>query len=303
MEKGWLYKDRLNPIAELDGSGNLVARFVYASRGNIPDFVIKGGVTYRIISDHLGSPRLVIDAATGTVAQELDYDVFGKVITDTNPDFQPFAFAGGLYDADSKLIRFGARDYDAESGRWTKKDPIRFAGEGSNLYGYTMNDPVNFIDIIGLDSYLVSRPTDISSLASHNFIVTDADYVGDPNANVYSFGELENGNLGNVGPGSKPGGFSADTHEGDRNFWLKLKDRSDKCKEVTKIDAPDDTVRHFAQRLKENREYGSSGEGFGNNSNTAAQAVAERAAGKPVRTPGEGRWSPGSDYGNHLQFF
>ena len=33
--------------------------------------------------------------------------------------FQPFGFAGGLYDHQTGLIRFGARDYDSEAGRWT----------------------------------------------------------------------------------------------------------------------------------------------------------------------------------------
>ncbi len=76
----------------------------------------------------------------------MDYDEFGQVITDTNTGFQPFGFAGGLYDRDTKLVRFGARDYDAETGRWTAKDPIRFAGGDTNLYGYVVNDPVNGID-------------------------------------------------------------------------------------------------------------------------------------------------------------
>ncbi|MCC6175807.1 MAG: RHS repeat-associated core domain-containing protein, partial [Chloroflexi bacterium] len=40
----------------------------------------------------------------------------------------------------------GARDYDADSGRWTAKDPIGFAGGQANLYGYVLNDPVNLVD-------------------------------------------------------------------------------------------------------------------------------------------------------------
>jgi RHS repeat-associated protein len=145
-----LPQDQLTPIAEFDGIGNLVSRFVYASKGNVPDYLIKGGVTYRIISDHLGSPQLVVDVTSGAVMQRMDYDEFGQVITDTNPGFQPFGFAGGLYDRDTKLVRFGARDYDAETGRWATKDPILFAGGDTNLYGYVVNDPVNFIDPAGL---------------------------------------------------------------------------------------------------------------------------------------------------------
>jgi RHS repeat-associated protein len=106
----------------------------------------KGGVTYRIVSDHLGSPRLVINTTDGTVAQRLDYDEFGNVLVDTNPGFQPFGFAGGLYDQHTGFVRFGARDYDAQTGRWTAKDPVLFYGGDTNLYGYVVSDPLNLVD-------------------------------------------------------------------------------------------------------------------------------------------------------------
>jgi len=80
------------------------------------------------------------------VVQEMRYDAFGNVIFDSNPGFQPFGFAGGIYDSDTRLVRFGARDYDAEMGRWTAKDPIRFDGGDTNLYGYVVGDPVNGVD-------------------------------------------------------------------------------------------------------------------------------------------------------------
>jgi len=90
-----------------------------------------------------------VNLSDGSVVQRIDYDEFGSVIVDTNPAFQPFGFAGGVYDLHTKLTRFGARDYDAVTGRWTAKDPIRFSGGDTNLYGYVMNDPVNFIDPSG----------------------------------------------------------------------------------------------------------------------------------------------------------
>ena len=144
--QGFLYQDQLRPIAELDGNNNVVSRFVYADKANVPAYMVKDGVTYRIISDHLGSPRLIVNTQDGSIVQRMEYDEFGKVLTDTNPGFQPFGFAGGLYDRDTGLLRFGARDYDPETGRWTAKDPILFEGGDTNLYGYVVNDPVNWID-------------------------------------------------------------------------------------------------------------------------------------------------------------
>jgi RHS repeat-associated protein len=142
----YLYKNALNVVAQLDGSGNLVTRYVFGSKPNVPDYLVDtNGNKFRVLSDHLGSPRLVVNAATGVVAEEIDYDEFGNVTNDTSPGLTPFGFAGGMYDTATGLVRFGARDYDAETGRWTSKDPIRFKG-GMNLYGYVVNDPVNGLD-------------------------------------------------------------------------------------------------------------------------------------------------------------
>jgi RHS repeat-associated protein len=146
LVQGFLYKDQLEPVAELNGAGGVVAVFIYGSRPHVPDTMLKGGRTYRIVTDHLGSPRLVIDTGTGEIVQRMDYDEYGKVILDTNPRFQPFGFAGGLYDPQTGLVRFGARDYDPEVGRWTAKDPIGFSSGGTNAFVYSSDDPVNRLD-------------------------------------------------------------------------------------------------------------------------------------------------------------
>jgi RHS repeat-associated protein len=92
-----------------------------------------------------------VNTSTGQIAERIDYDEFGNVITDANPGFQPFVFTGELYDQDTKLLRFGARDYDPSTGRWTAKDPILYAGNDTNLFGYALDDPVNLTDSPGLD--------------------------------------------------------------------------------------------------------------------------------------------------------
>ena len=129
--------------AELDGSGAVGSRFLGG------DYLAKGATTYRLLRDHLGSVRLLVNSANGQPAQRIDYDEFGIPVADTNPGFQPLGFAGGIYDPDVGLLRFGARDYDPTVGRWTAKDPVRFSGGDTSLYGYVLGDPVNGRDITG----------------------------------------------------------------------------------------------------------------------------------------------------------
>ncbi len=156
LERQWLWRGKLQPVAELDGAGNLVARFVYGGGVNVPELIVTPTATYRLVKDHLGSVRFVTNVATGAVVQEIRYDAWGRVLVDTNPGLQPFGFAGGLYDGESGLVRFGARDYDADSGRWTAKDPIRFGG-GMNLYGYAQGQPTQFVDPSGKVIELLSN--------------------------------------------------------------------------------------------------------------------------------------------------
>ncbi|MCE7970046.1 MAG: hypothetical protein DYG94_15055, partial [Leptolyngbya sp. PLA3] len=95
-------------------------------------------------SDHLGSPRALVDVVTGAVAWRADFDAWGnRTLTAGTADFLPFGFAGGMFDPETGLTRFGARDYDPVVGRWTAKDPAGFRNTEINFYLYAAADPVN----------------------------------------------------------------------------------------------------------------------------------------------------------------
>ncbi len=137
----------------MDSANNVVARYVYGNKANVPEYIVKGDTTYKVISDHLGSVRMLVNTSNGNIAQQINYDAFGNVTYAQNEtEFFDFTFASGLYDNDTKLIRFGARDYNPTLGRWISKDPIGFGGGVSNLYEYCVNDPVNFVDPKGLQN-------------------------------------------------------------------------------------------------------------------------------------------------------
>ena len=146
--KRLVYEDTSKVAAELDPAG-VIKEYVYATNINSADYMKVGTTLYRVIKDHLGSPRFVVNARTGSIVQRMDYNEWGMVTLDTNPGFQSFGFAGGIYDQDTKLVKFGARDYDGSTGRWLSKDPILFNAGDTNLYGYVLQDPVNLIDPTG----------------------------------------------------------------------------------------------------------------------------------------------------------
>jgi RHS repeat-associated protein len=148
----YLWRGLTQLLAVYDGSDNLLMRFEYAD-GRMPIAMTKNGTTNYLTFDQIGSLRVVADAS-GNVVKRIDYDSFGNIIDDTNPAFDvPFGFAGGFHDQDTGLVRFGYRDYDPDTGRWTAKDPIFFDGGNTDLYGYCLSDPINLVDPLGLYTF------------------------------------------------------------------------------------------------------------------------------------------------------
>jgi RHS repeat-associated protein len=159
--QGFVYQSQTQIIAELDGTGKIIKQFIYGSKPNVPDYMITNGKKYRIVSDQVGTPKMIIDADAGTVVSRMHYDEFG-IRKDGKPCAKeitvPFGFAGGLADDDTGLVHFGARDYDPVVGRWLQRDPILFGGGDSNLFSYVAQDPVNLVDASGLATDLICRP-------------------------------------------------------------------------------------------------------------------------------------------------
>jgi hypothetical protein len=78
-----LYDDNLRVAAELTSSNTIRSTFVYGTKPNVPDYMVQGTTVYRIISDWAGSVRLVVNVSSGIIAQQIDYDEFGNVISST----------------------------------------------------------------------------------------------------------------------------------------------------------------------------------------------------------------------------
>lgn len=84
-------------------------------------------------------------------SQEFAESPFGEVVAQSGSmaAINPFKFSTKYQDDESGLLYYGYRYYDPVTGRWPSRDPIGEDG-GENLYNYTINNPINQIDVLGL---------------------------------------------------------------------------------------------------------------------------------------------------------
>jgi RHS repeat-associated protein len=138
-----------------DGMGNLAAEHGGTSATNGPEF---------LTADHLGSTRVLTNAAQGIVSRH-DFRPFGdeilagirQGITGYNQDGGVRQeFTGKERDAETGLDYFGARYMSSAQGRFTSPDRP-FADQhvantqSWNLYSYTRNNPLSFVDENGFE--------------------------------------------------------------------------------------------------------------------------------------------------------
>jgi len=198
----WYQDSRL--AAVLDQNKNPINEYSYGPISRTPTTVVHNGIPYKILVDpDLGSVRYVVEPGYGKVMQEIEYDAYGNMLSNTNPNFQPLTYAGGLFDSDTNLIRFGARDYDPTISRWLTKDPLGFGGGDTNLYNYVGNNPVNAVDPSGLSDQDVNNIRN----AVNNLVVQLTNFGmrypgngrinGDINNFLASIGSLTNNAVGN----------------------------------------------------------------------------------------------------------
>ena len=99
-------------------------------------------------TDILGSVRSVTDKY-GIVQSDYSYDAFGSPYLGNLENDIGFGYCGKVYDVGTGLYDYGFRDYSPVSARFTTIDPIR---DGSNWFSYVVNDPVNYVDPLGLST-------------------------------------------------------------------------------------------------------------------------------------------------------
>jgi len=100
-----------------------------------------------------GSGNVVaLSAATdGSPTACYEYGPFGEPIRLSGPAAanNPFRFSTKRTDNTTDLVLYEYGIYQANTGSWLSKDPIEQLG-GPNLYGFVNNNPILFLDRLGL---------------------------------------------------------------------------------------------------------------------------------------------------------
>jgi RHS repeat-associated protein len=252
-------------------------------------------------TDALGSPVAFTDSQ-GVVLRRERLTAYGDVVDGTWKDGH--GFTGHQMDRSTELVYMQQRYYDPTIGRFLSVDPVGpLEGPVQHFgrYHYASNNPYKYIDPDGRISYLASRPLQMTDAASHNYIATNADYVGDPDATIYSYGDRGDGITGRVTSDTQ--GPAAGTYDADVKHWKSLSlDLAEKS--ASKIDATDAEVADAAEAVLENKPYAyvPALTKDSTNSNSAASAVANKAAGSPVPVPDGNRVSPGAEKADRVEF-
>ena len=155
-----------NPWADVK-QGSLARRYLYTRAvdevfARLADSQQNGQLELSwYLADRLGSVRQQVQT-DGTILNEINYDSFGNVVTETNPaEGDRFKYTGREYDDLTGLYYYRARWYDARTGKFLSEDPLGFAAGDYNLGRYVGNDPVNSVDPRGLWTFSLGPEIDL----------------------------------------------------------------------------------------------------------------------------------------------
>ncbi|MBU1911042.1 hypothetical protein KKG16_01360, partial [Patescibacteria group bacterium] len=234
--------------------------------------------------------------------EDITSTVDDNVIKSVSEEIAYLGDWAGLMEVEQEKLRFGERleEFMKENNDKLVSFFVEAIQE-NDVQNNATNTDTSIIEatetIETLHSYIVSRPLHtigFSSVASHMFIATDARYPGDPNANIYSFGKNDDGNVGRMFDG---------TYKDDVGAWGILRGNFNpegKAHIYTKvIPANNEQVIKLANSILEQDKY----DLLGPNSNSAAQAIVDMASESQVTPPGiDYRRAPGYEDSDDIDF-
>ncbi len=129
------------PVCELNG--NIPGETMFGAKGLVSRNTPATGTAFYAF-DERGNVAQRTDGSGALLSTDL-YDAYGTKRAGPADVFGFGGQAGYSTDAETGLVLCTNRYYDPQQGRFLTRDPIGYGG-GINLYGYTANNPVNWMD-------------------------------------------------------------------------------------------------------------------------------------------------------------
>jgi len=140
--------DGMNTVVEQETDGDVRYKYIYAN-GMLLSRIDNSGPKAYYHRDGLGT-IVGMSNTTPEVATAMLFDDFGNwLYWDANWDY--YTYTGQEYDwplMDAYNLR--AREYYPEYGRFMQEDPMGNSGGSLNWYLYVANNPINYLDPLGL---------------------------------------------------------------------------------------------------------------------------------------------------------
>ena len=143
-------------VAITDGANAVQIQLIYGVRPDVPVALVIGGQAYMLITDAIGTVHGLVDQS-GNLVAGYTYGPWGEVLSEAGAVDQPLRFSGRIYDQDNRLALHGLRWYDPAAGVFLTPDPLAYELDGIlmvNHYRYVDGDPVNRVDITGLQGLI-----------------------------------------------------------------------------------------------------------------------------------------------------
>ncbi|MBU5451519.1 RHS repeat-associated core domain-containing protein, partial [Acetivibrio sp. MSJd-27] len=138
-----------------------------------------GSKEYYSFNTHGDTAQLV--NASGTILKDYTYDAFGNQKQTEEIDNNPFRYCGEYFDNETGFIYLRARYYDSSIGRFTTEDPIK---DGVNWFVYCGNNPVMFIDPLGLTITLTGTDEEKQKSFNQLQMLTNDELYMDPETGI-----------------------------------------------------------------------------------------------------------------------
>jgi RHS repeat-associated protein len=139
--------DGLNIVQELSGGTPIVNLLNGQGIDECYVRTATNGSEVRLF-DALGSTLGLLDT-DGVLQTEYSYEPFGATTATGRTSANSLQYTGRENDA-TELYYYRARYYSPSLRRFISEDPLKIIGEEINFHGYAGNNPINFIDPLGL---------------------------------------------------------------------------------------------------------------------------------------------------------